>query len=207
MNLRKSLLSSIAAVGIMFGMTGGMASAIDVDSGSGSAQLNVSCPSVTNVTTTFGAPFTINLTSGSAAYNSSNSTVAIEVDLTCNNELIWGVTTSITDFNRTPATVPAGKTNTFPGSTFKMTGGSLTGWIPGPTASLSDDGPEVNAVVVPNTGIPGSVAMADAFFFDFPSTSSPGVSTATWNTQLVGVPNNIWTGTYSANFTVTLYTP
>lgn len=206
MNLRKSLVSSIATVSLLLGMTGGIVSALP-ETDSDDAVLNVTCAPAASVDLELNGAFEVDLmvAPGPGGYSDSIADGAvITVDMTCNHTEGWVVGTSITDF-QFQGTAPAGKAQSFPGNTFFMDSGSLTSYTPGPTHGPGNFPPVPNIlVVVPNLPILNIALTTELIIFDW---AAPGISVATWDQELAGVPSNLAVGTYEADLSVVLYVP
>lgn len=206
MNPRKSLVSAIAALGLLFGMTGGIASALP-ETDQDDAVLNVTCSPAASVDLELNGSFDIDLMvpPGSGGYSDSiGDGAVITVDMTCNHTEGWVVGTAITDFQY-DGTAPSGKLQSFPGNHFYMDGGGLTSYTPGPTHGPGDAPPVPNVfVVVPNVPIANIALTTELIFFNW---AAPGISVATWDAELSGVPANLAVGTYEADLSVVLYVP
>lgn len=204
MNLRKSLVSSIAAVGLLLGMTGGIVSAQLPTDDMDEAVLNVVCAPAASVDVELSSAFEVDLMTPGPYSDTVADGSVITVDMTCNDTEGWVVGTSITPF-QFQGTAPAGKLQNFPGNHFAMNNGGLTSYTPGPTHGAGDAPPIPNIfVVLPNVPVFNIALTTNLLFFDW---AAPGISVATWDSQLIAAPSNLAVGTYEAELTVVLYVP
>lgn len=220
MNLKKSLVNSLAAASMLFTMAGSIALAADTDSDAADTNLNVTCPHTASVDVNVYGAFSVDATAGASSYNADlPGGFEIVLDLSCNWSNDFAVSADIGSF-QFQGTAPSGTVDMFGGSHLRLDNGS--GVYTGPTIQ-----PETYIVYdVPGAGAPD----VEGTVFEFLQTAdsdvienetdqlmlfgfiplwnvpiaSPGVTTATWDGHLIALPANLAGGTYTAPLTVTL---
>jgi len=196
MSFRHKLVSTLGIAAIGISLTSGMALAQTTDMDE--TVVNVTCPYTASVDVE-SAAFSINTAGGQQSATIADG-VTVKLDLTCNWSNDFQVGASIGAFDYV-GTAPSGSAQSFGGSHFLLTSGS--GVYAGPNVPLITAAPEVEATVFESFQISDpTVIINDSFLFlDY---AAPGVTTATWDSNLALLPLNLAGGAYIAPLTVTL---
>lgn len=204
MNLRKTLISSFAAAGLVVSMAGASVSADEAD-----VPVNYGCESTAGSVSVAveGA-----IDYGLDDFSGDGATVVVTLDLTCNFSSNFSVNASIGTFNlQGPGSGNPLMTTAFGGEHFRMDNGAVTDIdfveIPGFTS----------APTVQETVFAGLVTEEDAIVEDndvfaplpwFPILgmfqASPGVSVIEWDGSVHYLPLNLTPGSYTAPIMVDL---
>lgn len=210
MNLRKTLISSIATAGLLISMTGGIAGAVTADSETQTTNLTVSCSPTATVDLTT-SNFTLNTDGGNTDVPAVPAGFKIKMDLSCNWTTDFQVNAKIGTFwHQNPLSVPSSQALGFSGAALELTGGvqnysgiTNINLFAGPLAGA----PEYQANVFAGPVTTDTAVIEDASFniwiFHVP-VASPGVTTVTYDGDLIGLPNNLAPGVYQSNMTVEL---
>lgn len=198
MNLRRTLISSLATAGLLLGMGGGIATAADTDD----VLVNYGCAATTP---TVEVDFTGNIdvalfaSSGSAA-----DSVTITLDLTCNFATNFSVNATIGDFEyQGPANGNPLLDEDFGGEHFLMSGGGITS-INFPIIPFVTAAPDIQTNVFQGGVVVDNGVIEDENIFFWPWLASPGITVATWDSSVGALPLNLVPGPYTAPLTVTL---
>lgn len=204
MNLRKAIVSTFAAAGLVIGMGGGLASAAEAD-----VTVNYGCAS-----TPGSVSVAVDGTIDYGMYDSSGGGAVVEVtlDLTCNYSSNFSVSATIGSFGLTgPGSGNPLMATGFGGEHFRMDNGAVES-INFPEVAGFTKRPDVQPTV-----FAGLVTSEDAIIEDNDSWSwigwfpvigiwqaSPGISVVEWDASVHFLPINLTPGTYTAPLTVDL---
>lgn len=213
MNLRKTLFSSFAAASLLLGSGGGIALAAIADTDEAETNLTVSCSPTSTIDLTT-SNFTLNTDGGNTDVAAVPGGFEIVMDLSCNWTTDFQVNAEISSFvHQNPLLVPSSQALWFSGDALELTGGTLdydgvwnANLFAGPLAGP----PEYQTSIFSGNAVTDGAVIEDASFWTwffiwfYVPVASPGISTATYDADLVGLPNNLAPGVYSADMTVEL---